>query len=269
MMWRQSMPLSTDAMARAAAVLIEARRNNRQLDALPLDVRPETITEGYSIQDLVRARWGDTVAGWKTGATAAAIQAKFGTDQPFAGPFFTKAVLPNPAVTPADLHHHMAIESEFGFRFGQGLNARSASYKRAEIVAAVDAVVPAIEIVGPRFTDLLFGRVPTAVADCAVNAGFVFGRACADWRSLDLPAHPVRLSVDGRLTAQGRGADVLGDPLISLEWTVEHLRQRGIAIEAGQIISTGTTTGIVFLKPDQRAVADFGPLGQVSLMFSA
>ncbi len=263
------MRLSMDAMVRAADVLVAARRANRQLEALPPEMRPESLSEGYAIQDLFRAQWGDAVAGWKTGATAAAIQAKFGTDQPFAGPFFAKTVLSSPAVAAAHLHHHKAIESEFAFRFGHTLSARSQRYTRDEIASAVDAVVPAIEIVGPRFTDLLFGRVPTAVADCAVNAGFVFGVPCSDWRSLDLAAHPVRLFVDGTLAVEGRGANVLGNPLVSLDWTVEHLRQRGIAIEAGQIISTGTTTGIVYLKAGQTAVADFGPLGQVSLLFSA
>jgi 2-keto-4-pentenoate hydratase len=257
--------LDAAAAARAAEILMTARAAGVQLDALPEDCRPTTLADGYAIQDVLRARWGDAVAGWKTGATALAIQAKFGTDQPMAGPFFGKTVMASPASTPARLYHHRAIESEFAFRFGQTLAPRATPYSRAEIVAAVDAVVPAIEIVGPRFKDLLFGRVPTAIADCAVNAAFVFGTAVTDWRHIDLAAHGVRLSVDGRLVVEGTGANVLGDPLISLDWTVEHLRQRGIRIEAGQILSTGTTTGIVVLEPGQTAVADFGSLGRVEL----
>jgi 2-keto-4-pentenoate hydratase len=263
------MPLSDKAIARAAETLNAARRDGRILDALPEDVRPATLAEGYAIQDRVRATWGDAVAGWKTGATAAAVQAKFGTDQPFAGPFYAKTVLPSPATTPASAHHHRAIESEFAFRFAHTVPPRATNYTRAEVLAVVDAVVPAIEIVGPRFNDLLFGRVPTAVADNAVNAGFVFGTPFADWRSLDLPNHPVTLRVNGAVAAEGTGAAVLGDPVTSLVWTVNHLSSRGITINAGQILSTGTTTGIVFLKPGDSATADFGALGQVALTFSA
>lgn len=259
------MPLSTQAIIAAADILIAARREQRQLDALPEAMRPTTLADGYAIQDAVRERFGDLVAGWKTGATAAAVQAKFGTDQPFAGPFFSKTVLKSPAVVPAADYFHRAIECEFAFRFGRALPVRAAAYGWAEIADAVDAVVPAIEIVGPRFTDLLFGRVPTAVADCAVNQGFVFGQASTDWLGLDLPAHPVRLTVDGRVAADGTGANVLGDPRIALEWTVNHLQRRGIPVDAGQILSTGTTTGIVVLAAGEAAVADFGRLGQVAL----
>ncbi len=86
---------------------------------------------------------------------------------------------------------------------------------------------------------------------------------------LDLVTHRVRLDVDGKTVAEGTGAAVLGDPLVVLDWAVEHLRNRGIAIEAGQIISTGTTTGIVHLEPGQTAIADFGSFGKVSLTMTA
>jgi 2-keto-4-pentenoate hydratase len=169
---------------------------------------------------------------------------------------------------PAARFHHKAIESEFAFRFASGLAARASSYSREEVLAAIDALVPAIEVVGPRFTDLLFGRMPTAVADNTLNAAFVFGQPTTAWRDLDLPAHKVRLTVNGATAAEGCGADVLGDPVASLVWTVNHLSARGIAVEAGQIFSTGTTTGIVILKPGDQAVADFGRLGQVAVTFT-
>jgi 2-keto-4-pentenoate hydratase len=152
---------------------------------------------------------------------------------------------------------------------GSREDARASGFSREDVVEAVDALVPAMEIVGPRFTDLLFGRVPTAIADNGINAGFVFGAPVMDWRRYDLPAHAVTLSVNGVVAAQGLGSAVLGDPIESLLWTVNHLSSRGISIEAGQIISTGTATGIVFLQPGDSATADFGLLGQVSLTFSA
>jgi 2-keto-4-pentenoate hydratase len=265
----EPMPLDTAAIAEGAERLAEARRATKAMAALPESCRPATKSEGYAIQDAFRALWDDRVVGWKIGATAKPVQEKFGTDEPFAGPFFAKNTLNSPARTPAIAYVHRAIESEFAFRFGTALPHRSAAYTRQEIFAAIDALVPAIEIVGPRFEDLLFGRAPTAIADCAVNAGFVVGTPVTAWRDVDLVSHPVRLHVDGKLAAEGTGAAVLGNPLVVLEWAVEHLRQRHITIEAGQLISTGTTTGIVHLEPGQTAVADFGALGQVSITMTA
>lgn len=263
------MPLDPAAIAEGAERLAEARRATKALAALPESCRPSTKSEGYAIQDAFRALWGDRVVGWKIGATAKPVQEKFGTDEPFAGPFFAKNTLTSPGRTPATAYVHRAIESEFAFRFGSTIPPRTAPYTRQEILASIDAVVPAIEIVGPRFGDLLFGRAPTAIADCAVNAGFVVGTPVIQWREIDLITHPVRLHVDGRLAAEGTGAAVLGDPLVVLDWAVDHLCRRGIAIEAGQLISTGTTTGIVHLEPGQTAVADFGVLGQVAITMTA
>ncbi len=263
------MPLAADALEQAADLLIDARRRGLVLDALPEAVRPATLAEGYAIQDRVRQRWGERVVGWKIGATAKLVQEKFGVDEPFAGPFFAATTFASPAATPAAAYHHRAIECEFAFRFGKALPARIAPYSRADIHRAIDAVIPAIEIVGPRFKDLLFGRAPTAVADCAINAGFVLGAACADWQAIDFKAHAVRLSVNGSVVAEGTGAAVLGDPFHVLDWAVNHLSRRGITLEAGQIISTGTTTGIVVLASGERACADFGSLGVVELTLTA
>ena len=78
----------------------------------------------------------------------------------------------------------------------------------------------------------------------------------------------MRLSVDGRLRAEGTGAAVLGDPVVVLEWLLAHLGGRGIGLAAGALISTGTMTGITYLEPGEAAHADYGPLGAISVRFA-
>lgn len=251
-----------------AALLADARRNGRLIAALPEALTPRTMAEGYRVQDRFRAIWPDRLAGWKVGATAKFAQDKFGVSEPFAGPFFAGDVRASPATIPADRFAHLAIESEFAFRFARTLAPRLGPVPRDAIVAAIDAVLPAFEIVSPRFPDLLFGRAPVAAADCGVNGGFVFGEPCMRWHDLDLAAHKVVLDVDGVRRGEGSGASVLGHPLIVLDWFANHLSSRGIALDAGAIVSTGTTTGIVFLAPEETAVADFGSLGRISLTFT-
>jgi 2-keto-4-pentenoate hydratase len=252
--------------------LVAARRNIEALSELEPALRPTSMADAYHIQAIVRDQWcqttGDTVSGWKIGATAAAVQEKFGVTEPFAGPFFASTVAHGSGAFDSSKLQHRVIESEFAFRFGRALKPRSVAYSREELSDAVDAVVPAIEVVSPRFTDLLFGRAPTAVADCALNAGFVFGTPYLDWRSLDLPTFAVTLRVNDGVVAEGTGAAVLGDPMNSLLWAAQHFSEQGVSIEPGQIVSTGTTTGIVHLQIGDVAVADFGRLGTVQVKFS-
>jgi 2-keto-4-pentenoate hydratase len=49
---------------------------------------------------------------------------------------------------------------------------------------------------------------------------------------------------------------------------IEKLRAGGIGLQKGQILSTGTCTGIVPLQRGQHAVGDFGPLGKVEVQFT-
>ena len=66
---------------------------------------------------------------------------------------------------------------------------------------------------------------------------------------------------------EGTGALVLGDPVKVLEWLVNALRVRGLAILPGQFVMTGTMTGIHAPQPGETAVADFGDLGTVEVTF--
>lgn len=252
----------------AAQVLAEIRRTGRLLQALPPSLVPPDCANGYRVQDEFRRTWGKPLGGWKIGATARPVQERFGVTEPFAGPFFLPDVMASPGRPAAASFPHLVIESEFAFRLGRDMAAGASPRSREETFDHFDAVVPAIELVGTRFDTLLFHSVATAIADCSLNAGFVLGEPCTDWRRLDYPAFPVRLSVDGTLRVEGRGANVLGDPLNVLTWAVDHLLGRGIGLRAGELISTGTTTGLVFLEPGEVAVADFGQLGRVEVSFT-
>lgn len=259
--------MDTQQRTAAASALKKLREDHRVVAALPDGLEPTTVADGYAVQDAFIGAWPDELAGWKVGATATAVQEKFGLGEPFSGPIFARDVLASPAEVVARDFPHLCLESEFAFRFASGLPARSERYAREEIVAAIGALVPAFELIGPRFDSLLFGRAPMAIADCGVNAGLVLGSPAVDWHGLDLPNHRVALAVDGAEVAAGTGANVLGDPIKVLEWAINHLSARGIGLAPGHVISTGTTTGLSYVRPEQRAVADFGTLGRVEMRF--
>lgn len=260
--------MDRDRVQSAAAFLAGVRREGRVVEALPESCRPRSLAEGYEAQNAFRAIWPDTVAGWKIGATAAPTMARFGVEQPMYGPVFAGNVYASPARAPAPTQHAMAIESEFAYRLGRDLPARATPYTREEIVAAIDALIPAFEIVGTRFTQIPFHDSGSVVADCMLNAALVLGTPVADWRGLDILSHPVRLTIDGEIKGEGKGSDALGDPRNVLDWVVNMLRAGGIGLERGQVLSTGTCTGIVPFARGQTAVADFGTLGRIEACFT-
>lgn len=260
--------MTSQRAAEAAALFVAARREGRLLQPLPATCRPQTLAEGYEVQEAFRASWPDALAGWKIGATAPLTMERFGVSEPIYGPFFARDVHTSPATPRAANQRPLAIETEFAYRLGSDLPARAARYSREEIIDAIDALIPAFEIVSPRFAQIPFDHAPSAVADCMLNYAMVLGTPITDWRGIDAAHHPVQLRIDGLVTGEGTGAECLGDPRNVLDWVVEKLRAGGIGLRKGEVLSTGTCTGIVPFRSGQKAVGDFGPLGKVEVSYT-
>lgn len=247
--------------------IVEARKTLNVLDDLSGAAQVATLEDGYRIQAAVTERWDDEIAGWKVGATAKQVQNLFGVSEPAYGPVFKQTVFQSPARLPARSFHHLMLESEFAFRFGIDLPGRPAPYSRQEILAAVDVLIPAFEIISPRFNRLAADKFPQVVADFCANGGAVLGTHVRNWRDIDLPAHAVKLFIGGALRQEGKGAAVLDDPVNVLEWFVNKFRTQGLTLAKGQFVLTGTMTGIHTAQVGQLAMADFGDLAKVEVTF--
>jgi 2-keto-4-pentenoate hydratase len=263
------MTMSEDAIHEACEHFQRVRGGGAPLAGLPEGCRPQTAEDGYAIQEAFVAACGQPVAGWKVGATAPASQQMFGVTEPFYGPILAPVVFSSPAELPAAGFPMRGIECEFAFRLADDFAPREEPYGIDQVAERVSAPIPAIEIVSPRLDHPIRYGAPTAIADCGVNGGLVLGAATLDWQAIDLASHAVRLVIDGEQKATGTGALVLGHPLNVLAWFVNRYTAGGRTLAAGQIVSTGTTTGLVILEPGRTAVADFGTLGQISLRFRA
>ena len=199
----------------------------------------------------------------------AETQRLFGVAEPFYGPILAPVVFASPAELPASgLECAASSASSRSASPPTSRRARS-PIEVDEVAERVSAPLPAIEIVSPRLDHPIKYGAPTAIADCGVNGGLVLGAATLEWQAIDLATHEVRLVIDGEQKAAGTGALVLGHPLNVLAWFVNRYTAGGRTLPAGQIVSTGTTTGLVILEPGQTAVADFGTLGIVELRFKA
>ncbi len=215
---------------------------------------------------MIEARTSAPRFGWKVGATSEAAQRSLDADGPVTAPMHTPFCFGSPAVVNVFPGQSAGVECEFAFRFSRGLPARSAAYDLDEVLEAVGSVLPAIEAVGGRFEDGLSGIGQLRlIADMSAHTAFVHGPERADWRAMDAKTHRVRLYRNDAPAAEGVGANALGDPLLVLLWTANHLSRRGESIEAGQVVTTGTCTGITPASHADRLTADFGTLGQVEV----
>jgi len=257
--------MSPEYVTEAARLLVAARAGFQRLPGLPASCRPETVDDGYAIQEEFAREWGLDLAGWKIACTSKDQQRLVGVKHPFAGRIFVPFLLRSPAKISASSYHMLGIESEFAFRLRRNLRPRKKPYTADELSRAVASLHPAIEIVDSRLQDWTEQGAPSVIADNAANGALVVGPGIKKWKEFDLAKHRVRLDFNGKRVAGGTGSRVLGHPLTALTWLVNDRSERGIALEAGQIITTGTCTGLNFAEEGDEVIAKFGAIGEVQV----
>ena len=243
-----------------------ARETHRPLKRLPPGGAALSVDDAYAIQEAFARRCGMAVVGYKIGCASKESQALVRASGPFTSPIFAPGRIGSPAEVSARDFFTIGVEAEFAFSMLEGLPVRATPYERAEVAAAVAALSPVIEICDTRIADWKTASIEEIIADNGFHGGLVVGRSIADWRSLDLPPHEAALSINNEIRAKGASAASLGDPFDGLVWVANDLGRRGYALKAGDIVATGTWTGLHFVSAGAAVVADFGSLGRVDLM---
>jgi 2-keto-4-pentenoate hydratase len=259
--------MDLEATKRAAALLWQTRLDERRIDALPPDLRPAALDEGYAIQEAMLDIVDQPAIGWKIAATSAAGQKHIGVTEPLAGRLFRDFVLADGARRPIARNHMRVAEAEFAFAMARDLPPRERAYDMRAVCDAVGALHLAIEVPDARYEIFDTIGAPSICADCAFHAWFLLGPEVPDWRGLDLAKQPVRALKKNEIVAEGSGANALGDPRIALTWLANHLNSRGLGLKAGEIITTGTCVKPVEIGAGDTVVMDYFALGKMSAGF--
>ena len=133
---------------------------------------------------------------------------------------------------------------------------------------AIEAYLPAIEIVDDRYVKWETMGAPTLVADDFFAAGCVLGQPVARAAAPDLLEVIGRAVINGDEVGQGTGADVLGHPHHALAWLANHLATDGNGLRAGEIVLTGSLVKTVWLKAGDKVRWNCPGWGTVSATFS-
>jgi 2-keto-4-pentenoate hydratase len=251
--------MDSRATKEAAGLLAEAWRTGKRIDRLPEPSRPRNAAEAYAIQLATIAEMGDSVAGWKV-----AMSQDYDL---LIGILAQSRVFEDGAAISSAPMAMIGIEAEIAFRFARPLPPRERAYERSEVEAAVTAF-PAIEIVDSRFTSYDGTPVIDRAADFMSNGAFIAGAAREDWRAIDLAKLEARLSIDGIEVVRGIGGHASGDPLIPAIAFSNHFRSSS-GVAAGQMVTTGTFTGLQFAQRNSIVSATFVGFGDASCRFVA
>jgi 2-keto-4-pentenoate hydratase len=256
--------LDNNQIAAASRVLVKHWHDGTKLEALDVSLRPQSRGEGYAIQAALDTQ---KLFGWKIAATSEAGQRHINVRGPMAGRILSDTVIADGGTAPMRGNEMRVGEPEFCFRMGRDLKPRSAPYSVDQVLAAVGTLHPAIEIPDSRFADFASAGEAQLIADNACAHLFVLGPpTSANWRAMDLVEERPQITLRGQHYT-GHGRNVLGDPRVALAWLANELRELGITLRAGEVVTTGTCHPPLSIDAGDHFAADFGALGKVSVKF--
>lgn len=244
------------AIAAAARMLSAPRRGGPLAERLPIACRPTDADEAELVQRAIAACLGEEIAGWKVAFNEAR--------EILRGAVLASRTFAGGATVESSLVPTLSLEAEIAFRCETDLPPRAAPYHRAEVEAAVTAL-PAIEIVDSRFREGTAIPVIERAADFMSNGALIVGMPREDWRAFDLISIPASLYINGTAVVnRAVGGLVPKDPVLPLLGLVNVLRERD-GVVPGQIVTTGTYTGVVQGVAGDRVEAVFEGFGAVSV----
>jgi len=257
----QSVDMAESTIAQAAADLARARQTGRRLEALPCEAALLSLEQGFAIQQQVGALADKQVGGWKC---ALPKPGKW-----IVAPIYTDGIMRAERYLLDFATSTVRIEPELACVLGADLPARSTPYTADDVTRAISQVHLALEVIDCRYTDPQKVTFAQLLADGLCNHGLVLGPQAI---ALDVKNLPARLNVTLRRPGVEpvRIAGVHPDhgPVLSIVWLANFLSARGIALQAGQIVITGSYAGVLEVPTHQPLDIQFGEAGSLSVFFS-
>ncbi len=253
--------LDTATLAAIAGESLAALDARQQITPFSARIDGFRLTDAYRVGADVRARRvarGERPVGRKIGFTNRTIWAEYDVWAPVWGTMYNSTVQ---RLADADARFSLdrmidpRIEPEIVFGLA---HAPEAGMDEAALLGCVDWVAHGYEIVQSIYPDWKFTAADT-VAAFTLHGALLIGQPRsvdddpAGWRAA-LSSFEVTLSCDGAEADRGQAANVLGGPLSALRHLVELLAQDSAQppLAAGEIVTTGTVTRALPIKPGQR-----------------
>jgi 2-oxo-3-hexenedioate decarboxylase len=228
----------------------------------PFSSRPGglTLAQAYRVTPLLRAAFearGEKITGRKIGFTNRQMWPVYGVDAPIWGYATSRTTHDLAQVPIVALNHFVEPRIEPEIMFGLGA-APLPGMSDDALIACVEWVALGYEIVQSIFPGWKFSGADTVAANgvhgaLLVGAHHRIAPRKSEWQR-ELSTFEVELRCDGKEVARGGGSLVLGSPLKALRHLIELLANdpHNPPLGAGEIVSTGTLTLAMPIKPGER-----------------
>lgn len=254
----------------AEAIAVRLREAERTLSPIPPfahELGVGNIPVAYTVQQCNVKHWisnGRRYVGRKIGLTSKTVQQQLGVDQPDYGTLFADMEIGHGDTIEREHLIAPRVEAEIALVLERDITHGDVSL--AEIIRAVDFVVPALEIVDSRIEDWKISIVDT-IADNGASSRFVLGMEPKRLQDIDLETCGMTLLRNGEVTSVGAGSACLGHPLKAALWLARTMVAHGDPLRAGDTILTGALGPMVEARAGDIFEGRIGGFSSVRLRF--
>jgi 2-keto-4-pentenoate hydratase len=222
------------------------------------------VDAAYAVQEVNTRHYVDSgrrLVGRKIGLTSLAVQRQLGVDQPDYGMLFADMDVPEGMPVSLDQVIQPKVEAEIAIVIGRDLPHPDLT--TAEMIRAVEYVVPAIEIVDSRVANW------DIVADNASSGLFVLGAVPRKLDGLDLRECGMVMEIKGEPISVGAGIACLGSPITASLWLARVMARVGRPLLEGDVILSGALGPMAGVKRGDVVEARINGVGTVRAEFAA
>jgi 2-keto-4-pentenoate hydratase len=228
-----------------------------------------SVDEGEQAQLTVLSRWverGRTRAGWKVGLTSGAVRDSFGPGvRPF-GFLLRERVFESGAVVDLGQMSRSGVETELCFRVGERLSGPDVDAD--EVERALSWVAPAFEINERRIDGPQDPGI--RIADNLTQWGVVVGDPVSPLPDRSTLAGTVAtLRRDGQVLETVAAEGHIDEHYVSIARLAAELSKFGLAVEAGDLVITGSFAARRDGLDPGEYVGSFAGIGEVRARFAA
>lgn len=251
-----------------ASELLEAMKSKSTIAPLTERTPEITIDDAYAISLEVferRLKNGEKLVGKKVGVTSIPVQKMLNVHQPDFGYLTDTMQYQNGDTMPvSELLIAPRAEGEIAFTLKHSLQGPGVTAE--DVLAATDKVFACFEIVDSRIADWKI-KIEDTIADNASCGLFLLGDAASP-EGIDFAQVKMQVYKNGALLSEGIGSEALGSPLNCVAWLANTFGERGISLDPGDIILSGSLVPLEPVKAGDEMRVDIDGIGSASVTFS-
>tara|TARA_S200000501_G_scaffold181556_3_gene171024 strand:+ start:8088 stop:8849 length:762 start_codon:yes stop_codon:yes gene_type:complete len=245
--------------------IINFRENKQKIDIPKIKKTSLSISDGYEIQNEIYDHYSksEEFTGWKIGCTTKVMQKYLKIPSPCLGRVMKKNILKGDSKVDFMNFIRPGVECEIGVILSKEFDINT----KKPLEKIIEKIVPSIEIVDDRWPDYKKEKTAILIADDFFASSIVYGEGININDIKDLSNIRGFMSCNNSKLGEGKGSDILQDPLNALRWFLEFNFKDNNVPKAGDLISLGSIVQTYWVNQNDTIKIDLEKIGKVEVQF--